>query len=135
MPPAFNELKISDSIATDSEEIQILIWSDYYWDLVEDATLRSIDIVASKSYLGWILSDRQSNSCSATTVNLIQTVSDASLKSFFDLESLGILPNETEAEGLDPIHNQCKDIIKFSENRYEVTLPVRGDIIELQNNR
>ena len=93
-------------------QINILIGSDYYWKLVTGRVAKGPSRpTAVETKLGWVLSGPvEGETQESTMVNLVATQSthslqvdavteqeslDSSLRRFWDLESLGILQNET----------------------------------------
>ena len=113
-------------------EVDMLIGSDLYWDLVTGETIRGRGgPVAINTKLGWVLSgpaeaDGQQN----PTVSLITTHTlhvnavgdeepDAVLRSFWELESLGV-------QGPDDLaYDHFISSVVFKHGRYEVSLPWR----------
>ena len=110
-------------------EVDILIGSNYYWDLVTGAVSKSTDgPTAIQTKLGWVLlgpiAIGGSNQCSmnlvTTHVLRVDTQPDPlndQLRAFWELESLGIQPNEKT------MYDDCNSNIKFREGRYEISLP------------
>ena len=115
-----------------SLEVDVLVRSDYYWDLVTGGVSRgSNGSTAIHIKLGWVLSgptcSKELDHCS---VNLVTThvlrvdtqqneskSLDDRLRSFWDLESLGIRqPEET-------MYDEFANAITFQDGRYEVSLP------------
>ena len=97
-----------------------------------------------ETFLGYILSGPVYNVSAENTINLVSSHTliinvsnvtqencktfrtqenckdlDAKTTAFFDLETLGITPNEAS------VHEHFKDEIKFVNNRYEVKLPFK----------
>ena len=107
-------------------EVDVLIGSDQYWDIVAGETIRGrCGPVAIVTRFGWVLSGPTKHVGSQSSVNLMIThtlnvntaeneESDAALKSFWELESLGIHGQEDLAYG-----NFMNDV----QLRYEVSLP------------
>lgn len=126
-------LELADYSESDqSLEVDILVGSDYYWDLVTGGVSRgSSGPTAIHTKLGWVLSgptcSKEPGRCS---VNLVTThvlrvdaqhndskSLDEALRSFWDLESLGI--HEPEKTMYDEFANT----IAFQDGRYMVSLP------------
>ena len=112
----------------------MLIGSDYYWDLVTGSVCRGDGgLTAVHTKLGWVLSGptsvKDSVQCSThlTTTHVLradaqQTESvglDEQLRSFWELESLGI--QEEEKTLYDDFANNT-----FSNGRYKGVTPVEG---------
>ena len=117
------------------KEPDILIGSEYYWDLVTGETKRGKDgPVAVQTRLGWVLSWHISFVDSYLSSNLITHVSrtdscgvskankslEAQLHFFWVLESLGIKDNEST------VITRFEDSIIFCDGRYQVMLPWEG---------
>ena len=113
--------------------VDILIGSHLYWRFVTGIILRGRSgPTAIQTNFGWVFSGPlEELSKEDTIVNLMSTHTnsqtmliemqhlDARLKTFWDLESLG-LENSNSS-----IHNEFTNSISFNNNRYEVCLPWR----------
>jgi len=117
------------------EELQIdaLIGSDHYWQLVSGRVMRGESgPTAIHTQLGWVLSgpvggasDTTSNpTCLPSSHSFhISHSSDSSisldnlLKAFWDLKSLGIRQDEPS------VYEEFENTIEFKNGRYEVSLP------------
>jgi hypothetical protein len=125
-------LELADSAdISDALEVDVLIGSDWYWRLATGQVIRGdVGPTAIHTKVGWILSGPADHLDVA--VNLILTSThtlkieidpsmepalDKRLKRFWDLESLGILPEETS------VYERFVQKIKFEGSRYEVCLP------------
>ena len=114
-----------------SLEVDILIGSDQYWDLVTGETRRgSSGPVALCTKLGWVLSGPTAStttdvpaSCLVTHTLRVSGLStesqllDNRIKAFWELESFGIAASD---------HSACNDFkssIQFVAGRYAVQLP------------
>ena len=129
------DLDLADSACGDDRlDIDILIGSDHYWRLVTGEVIRKDNApTAINTKLGWALSGPvEGLSSESPSTNLITThvmtidsyVPDDStqdldnrLKMFWDFESLGIHPKECT------VYEEFENTVKFTENRYEVSLP------------
>eukprot|EP00731_Ephydatia_muelleri_P025583 Em0017g666a len=121
--------------------VDILIGSDYYWDLITGRLQRGLDgPVAIQTKLGWVLSgpistpDQAESSHSIMThvihvdcQSLDSTLNDT-MKSFWELESFGI-PDADRS-----LYDEYRDTIRFHEGRYEVQLPWKMPRQNLPNN-
>ena len=135
-------LQLADNTVSDSDpEITILIGSDQIWNFINGSTMRGQSgPIALESKLGYILSGQVENvprRINDSSVNLavthvlkaIATVEssdtlctqtlDNKTKEFFDLETIGIKPNETS------VYEDFLDSIKFDGQKYVVKLPFR----------
>ena len=110
-------------------EFDILIGLDHYWDIITGETIRGPSgPTAIYSKIGWILSGpTMSDHTPGVTHTFLTGVRaiedklrlDEQLRSFWELESLGISDQELT------LYDQFKDHIKFDGKRYEVVLPWR----------
>ncbi len=130
--PHLSGLDLADSAkGGDLLEIDALIGSDFYWSLVTGRVRRGArGPMAIHTKVGWVLSgpvDQQ-----ITCVNLVlgapthalkveacavERSLDDQLKRFWDLESLGIVPNESS------VYEKFTQEISFDGQRYQVSLP------------
>ena len=133
MYPHLATLNLADDSTGDSTmEIDILIGSDYYWELVTGETCRgSNGPIAIHTRLGWVLSGPTSSGMATqSSVNLITThilradtreddttSLDKELRSFWEIESLGISEQEKT------LYDDFSSTVTFREGRYEVPLP------------
>ena len=124
-------------------EVDLLIGSDYYWQLMTGEIRRGEDgPVALHTRFGWVLSGpTAAASQEMSAVNLITTHTlrvggdpdslkklDDRLHSFWNLESLGVRVEE------DPLLEEFNNSIHFQEGRYEVSLPWRESHAPLPTN-
>ena len=122
--------------------IDMLIGSDYYWDLTTGETIRGEGgPIAIHTKLGWVLSglvDSQEeiteSACLITTHSLQvdclpeSEKQDAQLRSFLELESLGIQSSDSS------VYEEFNGTIQFKNGRYEVFLPGRNSQMLLSSN-
>ena len=118
-----------DSVDGAPREIDMLIGSNSYWSIVTGEILRgSGGPIAVNTRLRWVLSGPVElaglmtvNIVSAHTLRIDSTEEDidATLKAFWELESLGI-KNE-----IDPVQDQFTKSIQVKGGRYQVSLPWR----------
>ena len=108
-------------------EIDLLIGSDTYWDIVTGEIVRGVHgLVAINTRLGWVLSGPVQTS-DVTSVNFTSShtlridgstnVLEKELQSFWELESLGIRVKE------DPVQERFTESIQMVDGRYQVSLP------------
>ena len=139
----FSELRLTDySTGEQNLDVDILIGSDHYWNLVTGHTIRgSQGPTAVHTKLGWVLSgpvgsghaeDLQRNNLVTTHVLNCATepVSyeglEGELKKFWDLESLGIKPPSVYEEFLEKL--------TYNGDHYEVHLPWKATHPPLPDN-
>ena len=129
----FKGLEFADySDGKTSLRVDVLVGSDYYWELVTGSVCRSdCGPAAIHTKLGWVLSgpmpegnNRQCSTHLVTTqvfrvdAKQQETISlDEQLRSFWELEALGI-------QGVEKtLYDDFTSSITFSQGRYKVTLP------------
>ena len=126
------DLDLADfSRVGDELQIDVLIGSDHYWQLVTGQVIHGQSgPTAIDTHLGWVLSGpvcRHANSQGHYPAHSLlvhtsdESLMDNVLKKFWELESLGILPAEP------PVYYTFKQSIKFDDGRYEVRLPWRSE--------
>ncbi|XP_065891704.1 uncharacterized protein [Dysidea avara] len=118
----------------DQLEVDMLIGVDNYWKLVTGKLVNRGDgPTAVHTRLGWVLSGpvegllSQNTSCKLVSTHVLKVDGyvpqeserslDRTLKSFWDLESLGIREGEVD------VYEQFQKEICFKNGRYEVNLP------------
>ena len=112
--------------------IDVLIGSDYYWELVTGSVCRGTNgPTAVHTKMGWVLSgpsshckpDRCAMNLSVTHVLHVETVSespcalDDQLRGFWELESLGVRDEERT------LYDDFTGVVRFENGRYKVPLP------------
>ena len=145
-----SQLNLADPPNSETQlEVDVLIGSDYYWELATGEVLRGErgGPVAINTKLGWVLSgpapDIESHQASVSlvaahpiTTHTLRVDSqhcsteklDDQLRAFWELESLGIhLPDKSTYD--DFAENVC-----FKEGRYEVSLPWKEEHDPLPDN-
>ena len=125
-------LELADSAdAGDTLEVNMLIGSDVYWDLVTGRVLRGrCGPTAVDTKVGWVLSgpvDKQvSVSLMFTSTHALKVDScpmytdrslDDRLRQFWELESLGIMKEEPS------VYEKFTQQVSFDGQQYEVSLP------------
>ena len=122
-----------------------LIGSDHYWQLVTDKVIQGESgPTAIQTHLGWVLSgpacgNTKQNSparlptsyvmyASTTHLSDSQPCLSSLLKSFWELESLGIKQDEPS------VYEDFMKTIEFRNGRYEVSLPWRSTHTKLPSN-
>ena len=126
------DLNLADySRVGDELQIDVLIGSDHYWQLVTGQVIHGQSgPTAIDTHLGWVLSGPVCSDANLRDLHypahsmLVHTSDESSmdnvLKNFWELESLGILPAEPS------VYDTFKQSIKFDNGRYEVCLPWRS---------
>ena len=104
--PHLRDLKLAHPVTSDDQfQISLLIGADHYWDIVEKDIIRGPGSTAVKSKIGYLLSGpiatppSTSSTINASILKVIVSTEpeNKALERFWNLESIGILPNETEA--------------------------------------
>ena len=145
-----SDLDLADSSEAPTMEVDILIGSNYYWDLTTGETRRGQSgPVAIRTRLGWVLSgpvptvEGQQLAASFLTTHVLRVDVaphfaenlEETLHSFWNLESMGIRDAE------DSVLENFTRTIQFKGDRYEVALPWKDahsplpDNIELSKKR
>lgn len=99
---SFSNVALAGDYQQDSPlEVDILIGLDFYWTLISPPDAIQLNsVVAMKSVFGYVLSGKISECAptpsrySAPQLLCISSVSDADLRRFWDLETVGIKPKE-----------------------------------------
>ena len=128
----------------DRLSIDILVGSDNYWKLVTGEVINGDSgPTAMKTRLGWVLTGLDEGISGHNLTNLVVTHTmaidmhvsqdndqelDKKLKMFWDLESLGIQPNEAT------VYDEFESSIQFNGERYEVSLPWKESHAPLPDN-
>ena len=143
--PHLRCLELADNGTTFGEPIEpaVLIGLDHYWEFVTGEFIHCDNgPVARRTTLGWIISGQAPALESApNTANLITHTLKVStsqreqtgrlerqLRSFWDLESLGIVDSERT------LFDQFHDVVKFKDGRYEVQLPWKSPLVDIPDN-
>ena len=132
-------LKLADDITHSSDlHVDLLIGADHYWSLVTGEVVRSdsgLGPVALNTRLGYVLSGpvQSASGANESTVNFSEThvlkiASEQDIKTFWDLESLGIKSNEPA------VYDQFLNDITFDGDRYQVKLPFKENHPPLPDN-
>ena len=113
--------------------VDILVGLDYYWTFIKsDRVCCANGLVAQDSVFGWVLS----GSCGDNTVQrprtdtqllCLENMSDSTLRAFWDLESIGIVPKEMDCDNQSHVLKQFTQTVKFVNGRYEVALPWKSE--------
>lgn len=122
--------------------IGILIGADYYWSLVTGEVQKlQGGLVAIKTHFGWTLQGTVPYSNTSTTVAVLRAVVaenkcalTTQLKSFWELESMGIVDQVPHNQEHEEVHKAFESSIKFTNGRYEVALPWKPVDFRLADN-
>ena len=132
-------LSLSDSVRApklDEGEPQILIVLDYYWSVVTGEIIKADSgPVAMYTKLGWVLSGPLDYDASANLITYVLRVDtgltnkdlDQRLKSFWDLESLGIVDSE------ETVYEQLGSHISFYDGHYKLSLPWKDPCLSVSD--
>ena len=146
--PHLQDLELADRSEIGQDAIDILIGSDYYWDIVTGESIRGENgPTAVNSKFGWLLSGPTNSSPCETNVvsNLIISGEDFlnetnetdeiknMLKTFWETESIGIV-DDINPEGQLPTKVKRNEELSFNGRHYEVGLPWKEDCMPLSNN-
>ena len=140
--PQFRCLEFATELNKESQiRPEILIGSDQYWTLLTGEVMKSEGgLVALNSRLGWILSGpvavKKAVCNQAALITHVLRVDGfvgnknlkRRLRSFWDIESLGIVEDENS------VQRQFKDHVKFEDGRYVVSLPWKDSCLSLPDN-
>ena len=135
-------LELADAAsAEDTLEIDVLIGSDSYWNLVTGRVIRGrCGPIAIQTKVGWVLSGpaEQQEAFTNLTFNAAHTLTictspvnlslDDQLRQFWNLESIGVMKDEP------PVYERFVQQIKFNGERYQVSLPWRDTHLPLPTN-
>ena len=136
--PHLHGLELADNVRGSKElAVDLLIGADFYWHFITDVVIRDSTPgpVAIATKLGFVLSgpveipacDHQESTVNLTETHVLKISSavveenslDSKIKQFWELESLGIMPNE------ERVHEKFLENIQFNGKRYEVSLPFK----------
>ena len=117
--------------------IDILIGLDNYWRFIKSGIVHIADgLVAQESVFGWVLSRScQASSCSPLSHQLLCMCDtpDSTLRSFWELESIGITC-EDGSSGTSDILAIFNESVRFKDGRYEISLPWKENAAKLVSN-
>ena len=126
-----------------SHEIDMLVGSDFYWDLVTGQIRRgSTGPVTIHTTIGWVISgstcgpaetDEKSHGLMTHMLRVnarfqSDSLLEEGLRAFWELESLGMSTNDKS------VYDGFCEHIQFKDGRYEVVLPWKQPRTDLQNN-
>ena len=137
-----SQLDLADVCLDKTLEVDLLIGSDFYWEFVTGETIRGENRpVAINTTIGWMLSGptgvAEPEESTVSLVNaqtlwiegIINKELDSTLRSFWELESLGI-----EEVANDPVYDRFASTLQVKNERYEVSLPWREYHDDLPDN-
>ena len=139
---SLSQLDLADVCLDETLEVDLLIGSDFYWEFVTGESIqRENGPVAINTTLGWVLSgpagvaEPEESTVSLVNAHSLQIEGitnkelDNTLRSFWELESLGI-----KEVANDPVCDQFASTLQVKNGRYEVSLPWREYHDDLQDN-
>ncbi|XP_003391348.1 PREDICTED: uncharacterized protein LOC100639084, partial [Amphimedon queenslandica] len=138
--PHLQKLQLADQSTQEQFQPDILIGSDFYWQLMTGETVKSKQgPTAVCSKLGWVLSGPtetgtdQDISTLVTHVLRVTTESgtkplDKRLQAFWELEAIGIVDKEED------VYEQFTDHITFEDGHYQVALPWKNPLENIPDN-
>ena len=141
--PHLRDLKLAHPVTSEDQfQISVLISPDHYWDIVENDIIRGPDPTAAKSKIGYLLSGPVANSpSSSSTINasilkvIVSTEPEnKAVERFWNLESIGILPNETEANKTQSVSEYQNFSIRLENDQYCAKLPWKDNHPPLPTN-
>ena len=140
--PHLQGLTLADSYPRNSVQVDVLISADHYYSFVTGICKRGENpesLVAVESYFGWIITgpvDSYSKHTSAMLTMVENNEVTASLRRFWELESIGIVEavNPTMSQEEELAVNDFNDGLNFDGKNYEVRLPWKRDHPKLENN-
>ncbi|XP_064482842.1 uncharacterized protein LOC135395675 [Ornithodoros turicata] len=124
------------------EEIQVLIGTDQYWDLVTGRIVRlGSSIRAVETRIGWMVHGVSPRAgtiqhCNQTLVLRLSVDEDegnSTLEKFWQLESIGVVP-DTDDEQENPVLRRFFQSVTQNGGRCEVALPYKSTL-NLGNNK
>ncbi|XP_067041143.1 uncharacterized protein [Acropora muricata] len=129
--PHLQGLTLADSYPRNSVQVDVLIGADHYYSFVTGTCKREENpesLVAVESYFGWIITgpvDSYSKHTSAMLTMVENNEVTASLRRFWELESIGIVEavNPTMSQEEELAVNDFNDGLNFDGKNYEVRLP------------
>ena len=122
-------------------KVDILIGLDFYWSLMQNEVIRMEEgPVLQRSVFGLVLSGCFSDApigsrtqmASGCQLLCTHDVSEDTVRSFWNLESIGIIPEEDVCH--DAILQQFEQNLSYKEGRYEVGLLWKPDHPKLMDN-
>ena len=138
------DLQLADELDDNCRMIDVLVGSDYYWEIVSSETVRGDSGPAAVlSKFGWLLSGPLRDSVtSGTVVSNVIISGDCpfasqendelinNLERFWKTESIGI--QETKEDVLEP--NEEFVSVRHNNERYEIELPWKNDSLPIPDN-
>ena len=142
--PHLRDLKLAHPVTSDDQfQISLLIGADHYWDIVENDIIRGPGPTAAKSKIGYLLSGpittppSTSSTINASILKVIVSTEpeNKALERFWNLESIGILPNETEANKTQTVSEYKNSSIRLENDQYCAKLPWKDNHPPLPTNQ
>ncbi|XP_075542185.1 uncharacterized protein LOC142576096 [Dermacentor variabilis] len=130
----------------ESENVDLLIGADHYWEIVTGSTKRlSSKLMAVETVFGWtvqgqVATRKSTGVCSSAAGVMRIGVSEqiykeisAQLKSFWELEHIGIKEHEPVRHE-DAVLQHYKETVNFENGRYKVSFTWNSMVYELGDN-
>lgn len=137
---AFGPLRFADSYSENRNvTIDLLIGLDCYWRFMKAGIIRIPGLVAQETVFGWVVSGTWPSehdvvnvvpSCTSVSLCCLNDIPEESLRKFWDLESVGILPESSEMKESDrAVQENFSKTVQYSptEKRYGVCIPWKKD--------
>ena len=142
--PHLEGLQLADELDDNCGSIDVLIGSDYYWEIVGGETVRGDHgPTAISSKFGWLLSGPLRDSVTSDTVSSNLVISGdcpfaphendeliSNLERFWKTESIGI------QEAKEDVFQRKEEFVSVKHNgeRYEIELPWKNDCLPIPDN-
>ena len=141
--PHLNGLKLAHPITSkDQFQISLLIGADHYWDIVENEIIRGPGPTAAKSKIGYLLSGPMKSTVStssALNANILKVIvsnepENTALEKFWNLESIGILPDKPPTDESKFVQEYQDSSIRLLNGQYCAKLPWKVNHAPLPTN-
>ena len=136
-------LKLAHSVTRDTAfTISLLIGADHYWDIVEDEIIRGKGPTAVRSKIGYLsgpVSDAPASNNKRPAEHILNVITSCipeedALQRFWNLESMGIVPETSDGENADSLKEYQDQSIELKDGRYYAKLPWKQEYAALPSN-
>ena len=145
--PHLEDLQLADSLNDNCGAIDVLIGSDYYWEIVSGETVRGdCGPTAVSSKFGWLLAGPLRDSVTSYTVTSNLIISGdcpfashendeliSNLERFWETESIGIREMKEDVSPPPPPKEEFVSV-KHNGERYEIEIPWKNDCLPIPDN-